>query len=81
MESLIQKDPDYIFITSMGKVEKIQNRLKQDVEGNSSWQTLRAVQQGHVIILPENLFLLNPGFSYPDAVKYMVQAIYPEVAL
>lgn len=79
IEALVEKDPDVIFITSMGQSDKIRNRLKQDVEGNPAWASLRAVQNGKIIVLPENLFLLSPGLQYPQAVTFMAKAVYPEV--
>ena len=30
-------------------------------------------------VLPEKLFLINPGLRYPEAVKFMAQQVYPEV--
>lgn len=79
MESLVGQDPDILFITSMGKPEEIENRLRSDFKQNPAWNSLRAVQQGHVYVLPEKLFLINPGLRYPEAVKYMAQQVYPEV--
>lgn len=79
MESLVGQDPDVLFITSMGKPEEIENRLRSDFKQNPAWNSLRAVQQGHVYVLPEKLFLINPGLRYPEAVKYMAQQVYPEV--
>lgn len=79
MESLVGQNPDLIFITSMGKAEEIENRLRMDFKKNPAWNSLAAVQQGKVYVLPEKLFLLNPGLRYPEAVKYMAQQVYPEV--
>ncbi|MCH4166829.1 MAG: ABC transporter substrate-binding protein [Megasphaera sp.] len=79
MEALVEKNPDVIFITSMGQSDKIQKRLKQDVENNAAWATLDAVKAGKVVVLPENLFLLSPGLAYPQAVEFMAKAVYPEV--
>lgn len=79
MESLVGQNPEIIFITSMGKAEEIENRLRTDFKNNPAWNSLNAVQQGKVYVLPENLFLLNPGLRYPEAVKYMAQQVYPEV--
>lgn len=79
MEALVEKDPQVIFITSMGRSDKIEERLRQDVESSPAWQTLTAVRQKRVYVLPENLFLLNPGLDYPQAVAYMAKAVYPEV--
>ncbi len=79
MESLVGQNPEIIFITSMGKAEEIENRLRSDFRSNPAWNSLTAVQQGRVYVLPENLFLINPGLRYPEAVKYMAQQVYPEV--
>ena len=49
------------------------------MESSPAWQTLSAVRQKRVYVLPENLFLLNPGLNYPEAVAYMAKAVYPEV--
>ena len=79
MESLVGQNPDLIFITSMGKAEEIENRLRKDFKKNPAWNSLQAVQQGKVYVLPENLFLINPGLRYPEAVQYMAAQVYPEV--
>ena len=79
MESLVGQNPELIFITSMGKAEEIENRLRKDFKNNPAWNSLPAVRQGKVYVLPENLFLLNPGLDYPEAVKYMAKQVYPEV--
>lgn len=78
MEVLVQKNPDVIFITSMGEPGKIEARLKLDIKSNPSWNSLQAVQNNRIYVLPENLFLLNPGLAYPEAVKFMAKTIYPE---
>ena len=79
MESLVEQDPELIFITSMGKPEEIENRLRADFKNNPAWNSLKAVKDGKIYVLPERLFLLNPGLRYPEAVKYMAQQVYPEV--
>lgn len=79
MESLVGQNPEIIFITSMGKAEEIENRLRSDFKNNPAWNSLSAVQQGRVYVLPENLFLLNPGLQYPEAVRFMAKLVYPEV--
>ncbi len=79
MEALVEQNPEIIFITSMGKAEEIENRLRNDFKNNPAWASLDAVKNGRVYALPEKLFLLNPGLEYPEAVKYMAQQIYPEV--
>lgn len=79
MEALVEQNPEIIFITSMGKAEEIENRLRNDFKNNPAWASLEAVKNGRVYVLPENLFLLNPGLNYPEAVEYMAKQVYPEV--
>lgn len=81
MESLVEKNPDVIFFTSMGPSDKIEKRIYEDVESNPAWGSLKAVQAGRVYILPEHLFLLNPGMDYPKAVAFMAKKVYPQVQL
>lgn len=79
IESLVEQNPEIIFITFMGESEEIENRLRADVKSNPAWASLAAVRSDKVFILPEKLFLLNPGLRYPEAVKYMAKTVYPEV--
>lgn len=79
MESLVEANPDVIFLTSMGSSDKIEKRIKSDIESNRAWASLKAVQSGRFYILPERYFLLNPGLDYPKAVGYMANLVYPGV--
>lgn len=79
IEALVEQDPEIIFITSMGAQDKIESRLQADVKGNPAYAALRAVREQKVYVLPENLFLLNPGLRYPEAVKLMAKDVYPEL--
>lgn len=55
MESLVQADPDVIFLTSMGSSDKIEKRIQEDIKGNPAWASLSAVKAGRVYVLPENI--------------------------
>lgn len=79
METLVEQNPEVIFITSMGKAEAIENRLRKDFQNSPAWNALDAVKKGRVYALPEDLFLLNPGLRYPEAVKFMAKKLYPDV--
>lgn len=79
LEELVTKDPELIFITSMGTDAAIENRLRSDVQSNPAWNSLKAVRENRIIFLPEQLFLINPGLQYPKAVEYMAKTVYPEV--
>lgn len=79
LEKLVETNPDMIFVVSMGKGEDIEKRLQADVESNPAWATLTAVQNKQVFFLPAELFLLNPGLKYPEAVAHMARLAYPEI--
>ena len=79
MEKLAQDNPDIIFITTMGKKEKVEQKMKTEFQNSPAWSVLEAVKNGRVYVLPENLFLLNPGLSYPESVEYMGRAVYGEL--
>ena len=79
LETLIEQNPEIIFVTTMGNLEEIKNSLEKDFSENPAWQTIPAIKNQKIYYLPQNLFLLSPGINYPEAVEYMAKLIYPEV--
>ncbi|CUH94648.1 hypothetical protein P22_0714 [Propionispora sp. 2/2-37] len=79
LEKLVESDPDIIFVTTMGKDPEIEKRMQTDVKSNPAWAGVKAVRNQKVYYLPQDLFLLNPGLKYPEAVEYMASIAYPEV--
>ena len=79
IETLAEKNPEIIFITSMGNLEEIKSNMQGIIDSNEVWQTLTAVKNNHVYYLPQDMFLLSPGLDYPKAVKIMVQLVYPNM--
>lgn len=79
LETLVEKNPEIIFVTSMGKMEDIKASMEETIAGNPAWQALPAVQQKKLYYLPQDFFLLSPGIHYPEAVAYMAKLVYPEV--
>ena len=79
LETLVQENPEIIFVTSMGKIEEIKAAMEQTIAENPAWQTIPAIQQGRLYYLPQDLFLLSPGIHYPEAVETMAKLVYPEV--
>ncbi len=78
LETLVAADPDIIYITSMGKLETVQDAMLKSLSASPAWQSLGAVKSGHVYFLPQDLFLLSPGLKYPEAVEYMAKLAYPD---
>ncbi|MBR2214146.1 MAG: ABC transporter substrate-binding protein [Selenomonadaceae bacterium] len=79
METLVELNPEIIFVTSMGKPEEIKAGMEEMFAESSAWQTVAAIRDKRVYYLPQDMFLLSPGIHYPEAVTYMAGQIYPEV--
>lgn len=80
MEKIIEEDPDFIFVQTMGSdKEKVMDRLKKDVESNPAWASLKAVKDDKYIILPKDLYLFKPNERYAEAYEGLAKILYPEV--
>lgn len=80
LETLIEQNPEIIFVTSMGDIDEITASVKNMISENAAWQTIPAIQNNRLYFLPQSLFLLSPGVDYPEAVKYVARLIYPGVS-
>ena len=78
METLVEQNPEIIFVTSMGKIEDIKANMEKMISDNPAWQTIPAIRNQQVYYLPQDMFLLSPGIHYPEAVELMAGLIYPE---
>ena len=78
LETMVEKNPELLFVTSMGKLEEIKASMDATMAENPAWQSVEAVRQGKVYYLPQDLFLLSPGIHYPEAVELMAKLVYPE---
>ncbi|MDQ0273586.1 ABC transporter substrate-binding protein [Cytobacillus purgationiresistens] len=79
LETIAEQQPDYILITIHGSVEAGQEKIAEELEGNPAWNSLKAVQEGNVHIIPSAMYLSNPGFDYADTMKHMAEIVYPDV--
>ncbi len=80
MEKIIEEDPDFIFVQTMGSDKvKITERIKKDVESNPAWSSLKAVKEGRYIILPKDLYLYKANDRYHEAYEGLAKILYPEV--
>ena len=78
LEDLLEKNPQVIFITSMGAARDSEGNPKLEIMSNPAWNSIDAVKNKQVFFLPDDLFLLNPGLEYPKAVRYMAAKMYPD---
>ena len=77
METLVEQNPEIIFVTSMGKLSAIKASMEETMQG-PAWQSIPAVRDKRVFYLPQELFLLSPGIHYPEAVAEMAKCVYPQ---
>ena len=78
IETLVEQDPEILFITSMGKMEDIKKSMQATIRDNPAWKTIPAIKNDKMFYLSQDLFLLSPGLHYPEAVEEMAKLIYPE---
>ena len=71
MESLVGQNPDLIFITSMGKAEEIENRLRKDFKKNPAWNSLSAVKNKRYHPLTPEKFMFKPNNRWADSYRYL----------
>lgn len=78
IETLVEQNPEIIFVTSMGKLEDIKKSMEKTIADSPAWQTIPAVKSGKLYYLSQNHFLLSPGVHFPEAFEEMAKLIYPE---
>lgn len=79
MEVIIEKNPDYIFVTTMGEDEEAAlNSVKTLLMDNPAWSGLTAVQEEHYYVLPKNRFHNKPNARWGESYKMLADILYPE---
>lgn len=78
MEVIIEEDPDYIFVVTMGNSEKAIQALKDGIEQNPAWSGLSAVKNDCYIVLPKELFHYKPNARWSESYEYITKILYPE---
>lgn len=80
IEKVLEEDPDFIFVQTTGSdMEKVMERMKEDVESNPAWSTLSAVKNNRYIILPKDLYMFKANDRYAEAYEGLAKILYPEV--
>jgi iron complex transport system substrate-binding protein len=77
LEKIVEANPDYILVSTMGDVEAAKDRLQEDIESNEAWSSLTAVQEGRVYFLSKDLYLYKPNARYPEAMQGLLEILYP----
>ncbi len=80
LEAIIEADPDYMFITTMGNeaaaIEHMDSMLTSE-----GWRELSCVKESNYAYLPKELFHFKPNSRWADAYKMLVELLYPDLAV
>lgn len=74
-EEIILINPDFIFISTMGK----ESEAKANIEAifkQPQWQTLDAVKDGKYYFLPKDLFQYKPNSRWAEAYAFLIKKVY-----
>ena len=81
LESIIELDPDFIFVIPMGNdAEAAMAGLEQATAANPAWATLTAVQEDRYVALDPNLFLYKPNANWADAYQFLFDTLYGQAS-
>lgn len=79
LESLVEADPDFIFLLPMGDTSDAAERaLVDQTTSNPAWKQLSAVKKKRVVTLDPELFLYKPNADWDEAYQELYDALYGE---
>lgn len=79
MEIIVEKDPDYIFVTTMGSDEEAAlNSVKELLISQPAWSGLKAVKEEHYYVLPKNMSHNKPNHRWGESYRMLADILYPE---
>lgn len=79
IEVILEKNPDYIFVTVMGSDEEAGlESVKTLLEDNPAWNDLAAVQDNRYYVLPKNMFHNKPNQRWGESYQMLADILYPE---
>lgn len=80
LEEILLQDPDYLFLTTMGKEAAAVGYIS-DLFAQEGWRTLTAVQNGCYTFLEKDLFHFKPNARWAEAYELLAKLLYPELKL
>lgn len=73
VEQIVKANPQYILIMSHGgNSDEIKKGFMKEMEQNPAWNKIDAVKEGHIEVLPSDLFGTNPGTRVIEALDLLV---------
>lgn len=79
LEEIIKDDPDFIFVTTMGKDEdKALETLNDTLMSSPAWSELSAVKNNRFYVLPKALYHYKPNAKWGEAYENLAEILYGE---
>lgn len=78
IEAIVDENPDFLFITTMGDEEAAKDYMESLLE-TEGWRDLDCVRNGHYYFLPKDRFHYKPNAHWADAYGYLADILYPEL--
>lgn len=77
LESIIEMNPDFIFVVPMGNDDAAAMKALEDqTAANPAWATLDAVQNGRYVALDPHLFQYKPNERWDESYQVLFDALY-----
>lgn len=76
LEAIIEENPEYMFITTMGSEEAAKDYMNSLLE-TEGWRELDCVKSGKYYFLPKDLFHFKPNARWAEAYSYLADILYP----
>ncbi len=77
MEAIIETEPDYIFVTTMGESKEAAMDMVQELlVSNPAWSGLKAVKNNHYYVLPKELFHIKPNERWGESYRILADYLY-----
>lgn len=77
MEAIIDAEPDYIFVTTMGESkEAAMDMVEELLVSNPAWSGLKAVKDNHYYVLPKELFHNKPNERWGESYCILADYLY-----
>lgn len=76
LETILDEDPDFIFVVTTGDVDSAIKTLENGIMANPAWSSLTAIQNGHYYVLPKDLFQYKPNARWGESYQYLYQILY-----
>lgn len=79
MEAILEADPDYIFVTTMGSSEEAALAMVDELlVSNPAWQGLSAIQKNQYYVLEQELFHNKPNNRWGESYQKLADILYGE---